>query len=99
MKRIKESDTTTIMVPADDDKEMKSVLKKYAGVDKLECDKAGYCVLKGSQADLECVLEELGFDESIKEFEVLIKKRNYPMKPKKRLMKMTKKPMKMKKNL
>ena len=69
MKNLKDDDNTKIMVPEDATNELDTILKKYAGVDKLECDKEGYCILQGSQADLECVLEDLGYEDSVKEFE------------------------------
>ena len=57
-----------IMIPVDSQAEIDTALKKYAGVDQLDCEKEGYCILQGPQEALEGVLEALGYEDSIKEF-------------------------------
>ena len=57
-----------IMVPVDSQAEIDSALKKYAGVDQLDCAKEGYCILQGPQEALEGILETLGYEDSIDEF-------------------------------
>jgi cytochrome c553 len=57
-----------IMIPVDSQAEIDTALKKYAGVDQLDCEKEGYCILQGPQEALEGVLESLGYEDSIQEF-------------------------------
>ena len=57
-----------IMIPVDSQAEIDTALKKYAGVDQLDCEKEGYCILQGPQEALEGVLECLGYEDSIQEF-------------------------------